>query len=146
HRARVGEVGVARIDPDSRDAIGIFEPDVRPGFAAVVAAVHPVAERGVVARILFAGADIDDVGIRRGELDRADRDDVLVVEDRLPGRAAVGRFEDAAVGARYVEAEWIPGHADDHRDASRLVRRTDVSEGQALERLHLRRLRRLLRA
>src|SRR5439155_20877818 len=62
HAARVGYVRIARVDADARDAIGIVEPEVRPRLAAIVAAVHAVAERRGVARILFGGSDMDDVG------------------------------------------------------------------------------------
>ena len=112
---------------------------MRPRLAAVAAAVDAVAERRVVARVLLAGADVDDVGIRRRQRDLADRQHVLVVEDRLPGRAAVDGLPDAAVGAGHVEDERVAGHPDDDRDAAGLVGRPDAAEGQASKRVHLRR-------
>ena len=147
HPARVDDIGIVGVDANPRDPIGILEADVRPRIAAIVRPVHAIAERGVVAWVLLARADVDDLGVRRRQLDRADRDDVLLVEDRLPRRAAVGRFEDAAVGARHVHRVRIAGNPDDHRHAAGLVGGADVTERQALQRVDLgRRTRRFLRA
>src|SRR5271165_4930928 len=51
----------------------------------------------------FAAAHINDVGIRRGYRDGADRLGRLVVEDRGPDAAVVVRFPDAAVDLSHVE-------------------------------------------
>jgi hypothetical protein len=50
-------------------------------FAAVVAAVDAVAERRVVARILLARADVEDVGFDGASASPIEH--VLVVEDRF---------------------------------------------------------------
>ena len=52
---------------------------------ASVRLVDAVARRDVAADVGLAGADVDDVRVGRGDGDRADRGDRLVVEDRLPG-------------------------------------------------------------
>jgi hypothetical protein len=58
--------------------VALLETDVRPVLAGVERLVHPIADRRVVARILLAGADVDDVRITGRDRDRADRADVCL--------------------------------------------------------------------
>ena len=53
-------------------AIGVVEANMRPCLAPVIAPVHAIAERRVVARVLLAGPDVDDVRVRWCQLDRTD--------------------------------------------------------------------------
>src|ERR1043166_2722833 len=89
--AGIDEIRILRIDHDAGDLVRVGQSDLRPVLAGVDRLVHPVADRGVVARILLARADVDDVRIARRYRNRADRADVLLVEDRLEGRPAVDR-------------------------------------------------------
>ncbi len=76
---------------------------MRPGLAGVGRLVDAVADREVGPRQPFAAADVDDVRIGRRDGDPADRSGRLIVEDRLPGAAGVGRLPDAAVHHADVE-------------------------------------------
>ena len=84
-------VGIARIDGDLRDLLAVAQAEVRPGLAGVGGLVDAVADGEVGALQAFAAADVDDVRVRRRDRERADRAGRLVVEDRLPGAAVVGR-------------------------------------------------------
>ena len=77
------------------------EADVRPRLAGVGGLVDAVAGHDVAADARLAHADVDDVGVRVGDGDGADRRALdLTVGDRRPRRAAVGRLpEPAADGA-----------------------------------------------
>ncbi len=97
-RALAGDenhIGVPGVDQDACDVLGVVEAAVLPAPAAVGAAVQAVAEADVAAADVLAGAHPDHVGVARVEGDAADRVGALVVEDRGPGRAAVGGLPDA---------------------------------------------------
>ncbi len=72
-RARVDHVGVARVDDQPRDLLGIGQADVRPVPAGVDRLVDAVPDRRVVARVAFTRAGVDDVGVGRRDGDGADR-------------------------------------------------------------------------
>src|SRR6185436_1405315 len=59
----IDNVGVFRIDDDPSDLVRRGEPDAGEVLAAVGRLVDAVADRRVVARVLLAGADVDDVGV-----------------------------------------------------------------------------------
>ena len=80
---RVGSVGVAErgdednvricwMDDDRADVARVFQADVGPRFARVGGFVDPIAERDVAADAGFAGADVNDVGIGIGNVNRTD--------------------------------------------------------------------------
>ena len=113
------------MDADGADLPGVVEPDELPRLAAVGRLVDAAAGGHVAAHAVGAGADVDHVRIRIGDGDRAHRSDRnLAVGDRRPGRAAVGRPEQAAAGDAHVERLRLRRHAGDRRDAS-AARRTD---------------------
>src|SRR5262249_42947549 len=91
---REGNVGILRVDDAGAD-LALLLPVVLPGPAGVGGLVDAVAGRDVAADVGLAGADVDHVRVRRGDGQGADGRDRLVVEDRLPGEAAVGRLPDA---------------------------------------------------
>src|SRR6267378_8689243 len=70
---------------------------MRPGVTGVVRSVHAVAGREIWANDPGPGADVDDVGRRGCDGDRADRAGRFVVEERLPVVAVVARAPQAAV-------------------------------------------------
>ena len=78
----------------------------------------PIALRDVGAHVGFAGADVDDVRLRRRDRDRADRADVDVIEDRLPRAAGIVGSPDAAVHRAEIETLRIPRVARDGKHAS----------------------------
>src|SRR5262245_29302499 len=96
HRADVDGVRVRRIDRDTRNVVRVLEPNVRPRFAGVYRLVDAIAGERAARREGVAGADPHDVRIGRGGRDRADRELVVSVEDRLERRAVVGRLPQSA--------------------------------------------------
>jgi hypothetical protein len=92
------------------DALGLLQSQVGPGAAAVQGAVDAVPHRGAVPGVPLAGADPDDV--RGGLVDGhgADGGHRLIVEDRLPGEAAVDRLPDASGGGAHVDDFRVGGH------------------------------------
>src|SRR5205807_1957646 len=86
-------------------------PDVLPGLAGVGRFVDAVAGLDVAADVRLAGADVDHVGVGRGDGQRADGLGRLVVEDGLPADAAVAGFPDAAGRDGGVVGEWVAWNA-----------------------------------
>ena len=127
-----GDVGIGRMDDDRADLADLL-PDVLPGLAGVGGLVDAVADGDVAADVGLAGADVDDVRVRRGDGDGADGRGRLVVEDRPEGQPAVGGLPDAAGGGGGVVGERIAGHAADAADAA-AGRRADAAGFQFLER------------
>src|SRR6185436_8769729 len=80
----------------------------------------------------FAAAGVDDVGIGGRDGDRADRAARLVVEDRRPDAAGVGRFPDAAVVDADVEDVRLAGDADGG-DGAAAAEGADVAPAELLE-------------
>ncbi len=81
--------------------------------AAVHRLEHAEAGGNVVARLRLAGADIDDIGIRRRHRDRADRGRRPVLEQGLPSAAGVIASPNAAAGGAEIERVGL-GHNTFH--------------------------------
>ena len=96
-------VRIARVDDDLRDLLAVAQAQMRPRRAGVGGLVDAVAGGEVRPLQAFAAADVDDVRIGRRDRDGADRSGGLVVEDRRPRPAGVGRLPDAAVHGADVE-------------------------------------------
>ncbi len=107
-------------------------PDVVPGLAGVDRLVDAVARPHVAADVRLPRADVDDVGIGRGDGDRADRGDRLVVEDGAPVDAAVDRLPDAPRGGSGVVDVGVARHPRHPRHAP-TPRRTDQPVLEPLE-------------
>src|SRR5439155_7819018 len=90
---------------DVADVLRLDESLKRPRLAAVGGLPHAVAMRDVAAQRILAAADVDDVRIRRRDLDGADRPAEIPVRDGSPGVAAVGALEHAA--ARRAEVVLV---------------------------------------
>jgi hypothetical protein len=118
---------------DALDLLRIVQAEVDPGPAGVGRPVDAVAERCAVARVPLAAAEPEDVVIRRRDLERADRVDGLIREQRLEGGAAVGRLEDAAVGAGRIEDLRVARETGDGGDPAARVGRPDRAPAQAGE-------------
>ena len=99
-----------------------------PGLAAVGGAPDAVADRGTLAVVRLARADVDDVRIGRRNGDGADRFIRHVVEHRMPVKAAVGRLPHAAGGEADVQQHRILFGADDIVQAAHHHRRSDGAE------------------
>ena len=109
------------------------EPDVLPGLARVAAAVDAVAGQDVAADARLAGADEDEVGVRFGHRDRADRRRRdLEVGDGVPVVAAVGGLPEAATGGAEVGFVRAALHAGD-RDGAAAPVGAEVAPGVAGE-------------
>src|SRR5262249_24583528 len=92
----VDGVGVAWVEEDLADVLGLFEAHLLPRFAGVVGAVDAVAETDAALAVVLAGADPDDVGVLRVEDDLADGVGAFVVKDGTPGGAGIGRLPHAS--------------------------------------------------
>src|SRR5689334_24327152 len=74
---------------DAADVLALAQPHVRPGSAAVLGLVDAIAPGCAALIVVFTGADPKDLRITRRDGDVADRCGSLMIEDWLPGRAAV---------------------------------------------------------
>ena len=104
-------VRIAWIDDDLRDLLAVAQAEMRPRLSGVGGFVDAVARREIGTLQPFAAAHVDDVRIGRRDGNRADRAGRLVVEDRRPDAAVVGRLPHAAVGGGDVEDVGLRRHA-----------------------------------
>ncbi len=115
-RGDENDFGVAGVDPDLGDSVGLGEADVVPGLAGIGALVHPIAGHDVAANAGLAHPDIHDVGIGFAHRDRADRcASDLSVSHRSPVLAAVGRLPQSAADraeVRLLRTALHPAHGD----------------------------------
>ena len=129
-RAGNDDVGIFRIDHDSADASGLLETRASPCLASVGRLVDPVSNRDVAADECLAGARPNDVRIGGRDGQRANRRDILVVEDRVPVRTVVGRLEDAARRRACVIDVRTAGDSGDGNNP--VADRSDVAKLQLL--------------
>src|SRR6185312_9030687 len=101
-RGDVHDVGVARVDDDLADVLGLLEPHALPRLASVDRLVDAVTEVGGPLRVVLARAEPEDVGVLRIDDDAAAVEGAAVVEDRRPRDAAVDRLPHAAERRRDV--------------------------------------------
>ena len=118
-------IGIGRIDVHVRDHLGRVEAEVGPRVAGVVRPVHAHARREIRPDDAGAGTDVDDVGCRGRDGDRADRAGRFVIEERLPVVAVVARPPDAAV----IEAD-----VEDRRTARRPGERAGAAGPEGADR------------
>src|SRR5207248_11318054 len=95
-RRNVDRVRIGGTDDDAADVMRIGESHLLPRFSGVGRLVDAVAPRRALTIVRFAAAGPDDRWIGWRDRDCADRRRSLIIEHRLPRRAAVARFEDAA--------------------------------------------------
>ena len=133
-RRHVDLLRVERVDDDARDVPGVGEAEMPPRLPAVGGLVHAVAERDRVADVRLAGPDVDHLGIGRVDRHVADRLHRLLVEQRCPTRASVGRLPHAARRGCDVDGARIAGDAFDVAHAPRHVGGPDIPVRQASER------------
>ena len=129
----VDDVRVPRIDDDVADVLGPLEPHVLPGLAAVTASVDAVAIPDVASAHVLTRPHPHDVGGVRIDRDAADRVGALVVEDRLPRGARVGRLPDAATSDCDVTHAVILRVDRDVGDAPGHQRGADAAQLESLE-------------
>src|SRR5262249_52237830 len=112
----VDGAGVARVEEDLADVLGLLQADLVPGLAAVDGFVDAVAVADRALAVVLAGAYPDDVGVLRVQGDVADRVGALFVENGRPGGAGVLGLPDAAAGDRDIVVSavgGVDGEADD---------------------------------
>ena len=117
-RARVYDLRIRGIYDNAPNAPGFVETHVRPRLAGIQGLVHAVAHHVDIAnRPSLAGTRPDDIrrGWRHGE--RADGLYRLVIEDRRPVIASIGRLPHAAGRSAGVVCAWVASDARDGRDA-----------------------------
>ncbi len=121
------------MNDDFADLESFFQAHVFPGLAAVGRFVHAVAVRGRVARVALAGADPDDVFIRRRDAYVADRHGGLAVELVLEGDAVVDGLEQPAGSGGHPVRRRVGLVDGKGGDASAHVGRADRAPRQRLE-------------
>ena len=114
----IGDIRVGRMQGDTINAFGALKSHPGPGLAAVDGLVNAAADRGRVSGVSLAGADPDD--IRAGLVDRhgADRSVVLIIEDRIPGQAAVRGLPDTTGGGPHIDRVGIRDYGVNGRDTA----------------------------
>src|SRR6185503_20292601 len=133
----VHEVGIARMHADAADLHRLAQAEVRPRLAGVARAVDAVAVGHVAADAALAHAGVNDVRVRGGDRQRADRARLhLPVGHRRPARPAVRGLEDAAARGAHVEDLRLTGDAGHRRDAA-AAERADLAPRVAFEQLRL---------
>ena len=100
-----GRFGIARMDVDLPDMVGVLEPQMAPGQAAVVRTEDARAGHREIARLLQVDArpQPDRFRPRGGQGHVADPEDRLVLENGPPGQAAVRRLPEVARAEGGVE-------------------------------------------
>ena len=114
-----GDIGIRGMNDDLAYVTRVFQTDVSPGFAGVVRTIDAIAEGDVAANAGFAAASINHVGIGIGDGDAADRGGGgLLIEERIPGIAAVGGFPDAAGDRAEIVGVRLAGHTRNGQGAA----------------------------
>ena len=118
-RRRPDDVGVARVHADAADLAALAQAGELEALAGVGALEDAAPDDHVRADGRRAGADVDVVGTRRGDVDRADRAGRdLAVADRVPVDAGVVGLPHAATGGADVEGVRLLPHARQAGDAA----------------------------
>ena len=104
-------VRLFRVNDDLRDLLPVAKTETRPGVTGVGGLDEAVA-----------GSDVDHIRVGGRYCDRTDRSRGLVVEDRVPRAAGVGRLPDAAIHDANIEDMWLIGNAGCGRRASTAMR------------------------
>ena len=117
------DVGIGRVDGDASDLLRLDESHGCPGLPRIARLVDAVTLGEVASHAGLAHAGVDDVGVRLGDGERADRaGPEVAVRHRQPGDAAVlGLPDTAARGAEVVDV-GLAGDAGDGGDATAAVR------------------------
>jgi hypothetical protein len=104
-------VGVAGIHGDRRNHLAVAQSEMLPGASGISGFVDPVADGKIRTDDARSGPDIDDVGVRRGDTDRANRAGRLVIEQRNPVGAVVRRSPEPAVVEPGIDRVRLAGDA-----------------------------------
>src|SRR5688572_27993292 len=88
-RGDIHDIGVARIDRDLADVLRLLQACPAPGFSAVFALVHTVAEPDAALRRVLTGAHPDHSRVARVDGYDTRRIGSGTIEDRTPGRSRI---------------------------------------------------------
>ena len=136
-RRRVNDVGILRIDLDLADLADVFEAGELPGLSRVGRLVDAAPEDHVRTDRFAAGSHVDDVRIRVGDVDGADRAGRdLAVGHREPRDAVVLRLPHTAAARAQIEDAWLRADARGRRRAAAAMR-TNRSPAQVLIRFQI---------
>ena len=131
-RGDVDDVRILRMDLQLADLPDFLQPRELPRLPRVDRLVDAAADDHVRSDRFAAGAGVDDVRIRIGDVDRADRSGRnLAVGHRHPGDAVVLGLPHAAAGRAHVEHVGLRAHAG-RRRRSAAACRADRSPAQIL--------------
>ena len=133
-RCNKDNVGVARIDPDHADVLGVLKTHSGPGCAAIETLIYTVSVAYVSATDVLAGTDPNDVGLARVDRDAADGVGALGVEYGRPRRPCVFGFPHATAADSDIPITSVLGVNSDVGDAPGHERRPDVPQFQPCER------------
>ncbi len=106
-RCHEDNIRITRVHRDHADVLGIFEPHVFPGSAAIQAFIHAVAITDVTPANVFAGANPDRVVIVRIYRDGAYGIGSLALKNRGQCGASVVCFPDSAAAHANVPGAAI---------------------------------------
>ena len=110
-RGYKNDVWIRRMHDQLADVPRIFQPDIRPGLAAVVRTIDAIAKGNISADAGLAGAGINNIGIGFGNSNGADGRNTLLIEKRIPGNAAIIGFPDSAGDCAHVVGVGLAGDA-----------------------------------
>ncbi len=129
----VDDVGVLGVDGDHRDEEALLQADVRPRLAGVGRLPHPVAVGAGAGVHRLAGAEVQDVGVRRGDGKPAHALGGVFLEDRLEVDAAVDGLPDAAARHEHVVGLALAAGHGVAADASGEGHRPHPAPGELVE-------------
>src|SRR6185312_11402413 len=130
-------IGPVRIAGEFWNLLAIAQAKMGPRLAGISGFVDAVPDREVRAVQPLAAADINNVGIRRRNGNRANGAGGLMVKDGLPCAAVIIRLPDASIADAYIEDVRLAGHAADGPRASATIR----PDAAPLERAEQRRIK-----
>jgi hypothetical protein len=131
-RGEQNEVRIFRVDEDRWNLLRVVEPQVLPRVSGVCRLVDAIALVDAATGDQVAHADVDDVRIRRRDLNAADGRRLFhVIEDRVPRRARAGRLPHAAEWESDIEHSGLSDDAGDGGDAT-AAERTDVPPHESI--------------
>ena len=133
HRSHENRLRVGRMDTDAVNGPGVLEAHHAPGRPTVDGAVDAAAGRVAVARVALARAGPEDVGVGRRHRHRADAQDVLVIEEGLPGGPTGGAPPESAAGRPGIDDVPVGRVHSQRGNAATHRARTNVPDGVALE-------------
>ena len=133
HGCDEDDLRVSGIHRDAVNRLRVIQTEVSPGLAAVCGAANTVANRGTLAVVGFAHPDVDDIGVRRRNGNRANGFVRHIVELRLPVIAAVCRLPKAAGGKADIEKHRVFGGSLNIIEAARHDRRANGAELKAAQ-------------